>query len=48
MAVKLFECENCGADGKITIKNDDLEREDIVFCPICGHDISCEESLDDE
>jgi len=37
-ASKVFECENCGALGKISVKGD-LISEDIAFCPVCGHEI---------
>lgn len=39
MVVKQFECEHCGAEGKITIKGSDILFEDIVCCPVCGSDI---------
>lgn len=39
MIVKQFECEHCGADGKITLKGDDFKFEDIVCCPVCSSDI---------
>lgn len=39
MVVKQFECENCGAEGKITLKGSDLQFEDLVYCPVCSHDI---------
>lgn len=39
MVVKQFECEHCGAEGKISIKGDDIQYEDIVCCPVCGSDI---------
>lgn len=39
MVVKQFECEHCGAEGKITIKGTDVQFEDIVYCPICSSDI---------
>lgn len=39
MVVKQFECENCGAEGKITLKGSDFQFEDLVYCPVCSHDI---------
>lgn len=39
MVVKQFECEHCGAEGKITIKGTDLQFEDVVYCPVCSSDI---------
>lgn len=46
MVVKQFECEHCGAEGKITLKGTDLQFEDIVCCPVCGSDIYEEEDND--
>lgn len=50
MAVKVFECSNCEAFGKITVKNDELSKADIAYCPVCGGDISIdeEEILEDD
>ena len=49
MAVtKHFECESCGAEGKIVIKGDDNRLEDIVYCPICSADIYEPEEFDSE
>ena len=47
-AVKLFECANCEAYGKVVIKNDDILKNDVVFCPVCGADLMDEvdEELD--
>jgi hypothetical protein len=46
MVVKQFECESCGAEGKITIKGTDHQFEDVVYCPICSSDIYEEEDND--
>lgn len=46
MVVKQFECEHCGAEGKISIKGTDYEFEDVVCCPVCGSDIYEEEDAD--
>lgn len=46
-ATRLFECEHCGAFGKITLK-DDNEKSAIVACPVCAGDISEDEAYDDE
>jgi hypothetical protein len=43
MATRLFECENCGAFGKITLKGDEHGKGDIVYCPVCSADIYEEE-----
>jgi hypothetical protein len=40
MAVKHFDCENCGAHGKISFKEtEDYRTKDAAFCPFCGGDI---------
>ena len=44
--VKQFECVQCGAVGKITIRSSDLQFEDLVYCPVCSGDIFEED--DDE
>ena len=50
-STKIFECDNCGALGKIVLKGD-LTSQDIAFCPVCGADIfepeEFDESLDDD
>jgi hypothetical protein len=48
MTIKHFECEECGAEGKINIKGSDVQFEDIVYCPVCSADIFEEEDLEDE
>lgn len=48
MVVKQFECEQCGADGKVTLRGTDYQFADIVCCPVCGSDITEEEDLDSE
>lgn len=49
MSSRLFECSECGAYGKITLKGDEYEASDIENCPICGSDISqVEDDYDDE
>ena len=45
---KHFECESCGAEGKIAVKGDDYRLEDIVYCPVCSADIYEEEEFDSE
>jgi alkyl hydroperoxide reductase subunit AhpF len=48
MAVKHFDCENCGAHGKISFKEtNEYANADIAYCPFCGGDIYEEEDLDD-
>lgn len=49
MALRLFDCESCGAHGKINFKEDEQFRKaDIVYCPFCGSDICEEEEYHDE
>jgi hypothetical protein len=45
---KHFECNSCEATGKITVKGDDHNLSDIVYCPVCSADIYEEEEFDDE
>jgi hypothetical protein len=40
MATRLFECSECDAYGKITLKGNDHDARAIVCCPVCGADIS--------
>lgn len=46
MVVKQFECEHCGAEGKISIKGDDFDYNDVVCCPVCGSDIYDEDDAE--
>ena len=48
--VKHFECEHCGAVGKIALKGHEVDYQDIVFCPVCSGDIYDEEldGVDDD
>lgn len=49
MATKHFDCESCGAHGKIVFKEQDYSVNDVVYCPFCGGDIADEEyELDDD
>jgi DNA-directed RNA polymerase subunit RPC12/RpoP len=47
MVVKQFECDNCGTEGKISIKGSDIQFEDVVCCPVCGSDIFEEADFDE-
>lgn len=47
MVVKQFECEHCGAEGKISLRGTDYEFTDIVCCPVCGSDIYEEDGDED-
>lgn len=46
MVVKQFQCEHCGAEGKISLKGDDFQFEDVVYCPVCSSDIYEEADVD--
>jgi transcription elongation factor Elf1 len=49
MATKHFDCETCGAHGKISFKeSDDYRTKDVAHCPFCGSDIYEEDEDDDE
>ena len=48
MATRLFECNECGAFGKITLKSSELDKSDIVYCPVCSADIYEDEKYDEE
>lgn len=48
MAQKHFDCDECGAHGKITFKEGELTTNDVVYCPFCGADIYEEEILDED
>lgn len=37
--VKQFQCDHCGAEGKISLKGTDHQFEDLVYCPVCSCDI---------
>ena len=44
-----FECESCGALGKVILRGDEQNSSDVVFCPCCGGDIyEDEEDFEDE
>jgi excinuclease UvrABC ATPase subunit len=45
--LKHFDCQHCGAEGKITIKGDEIGFSDIVYCPVCSGDIYEEEDFDE-
>ena len=49
MALKHFDCAECGAHGKISFKEGDgFMATDVAYCPFCGGDIFEEEKYDDE
>ena len=48
MAVKYFDCDACGAHGKISFKENDLKTTDVVYCPFCGGDIYEEEEFEED
>lgn len=47
MATKYFECNECGARGKIVLKGDHT-TEDCVYCPVCSADIYEEEDYEED
>lgn len=47
MATKYFDCDECGARGKIVLKSDN-EAEECVYCPLCSADIYEPEDMDDD
>jgi alkyl hydroperoxide reductase subunit AhpF len=48
MSTKHFDCDTCGAHGKVVFKEADYTTSDVVYCPFCGGDIYEEEEIDDE
>jgi len=48
MTTKHFECVECGALGKIILKGDEQQLEDIVYCPVCSADIYEEDDYDED
>jgi hypothetical protein len=39
--IRHFDCESCGAHGKITFKEtNEYSSSDLAYCPFCGGDIS--------
>lgn len=47
MATKHFECDECGARGKIILKSEN-QADECVYCPICSADIYEEEELEED
>jgi pyruvate formate-lyase activating enzyme-like uncharacterized protein len=48
MTIKYFDCDECGARGKIVLKTEEHTSEDCVYCPVCSADIYEDEEGDDE
>jgi hypothetical protein len=49
MATKHFDCDTCGAHGKIIFKEDtEFTTHDVVFCPMCGGDIYEEDDYNED
>lgn len=49
MAQRHFDCDSCGAHGKITFKEgDDFSLTDVAYCPFCGGDIYEDEKYKDK
>ncbi|CAB4127384.1 hypothetical protein UFOVP84_160 [uncultured Caudovirales phage] len=36
---KTFECQSCETEGKIVIRTEDVNLEDVAYCPVCGGSI---------
>lgn len=47
MATRHFACEECGARGKIVLRSQEHDMNDIVYCPVCSGNI-WEPDEDDE
>ena len=47
MAVRHFVCEHCDTHGKIIVKTNDINSDDIVYCPVCGGDIFEDDDYDE-
>lgn len=46
--LKHFDCEECGAHGKITFHETvEIASQDVAYCPFCGADIFAEEDIED-
>jgi hypothetical protein len=49
MATKHFDCDICGAHGKIIYKDGtEFTNSDVAFCPMCGGDIYEEDDYEEE
>ena len=46
--VKFFDCQQCGAHGKIVFKEDEFKAQDVAYCPFCSGDIYEDEPNDDQ
>lgn len=49
MATRHFDCDSCGAHGKIIFKEDsEFNTFDVAFCPMCGGDIYEEDDYNED
>lgn len=49
MATKHFDCDICGAHGKIIFKDSsEFTSSDVAFCPMCGGDIFEEDDYNED
>jgi hypothetical protein len=49
MAQRHFDCDGCGAHGKITFReSDEFRLTDVAYCPFCGGDIYEDEEYHDD
>lgn len=49
MIKQMFDCDSCESQGLITIRTDGVEKNDVIYCPICASPIfRDEDDMDDE
>lgn len=48
MVKKVFACDHCDNQGSVNIPGNSVQLSDIVYCPVCGSDISSEDDLETE
>jgi len=47
--IRHFDCDSCGAHGKITFKEQSgIATSEVAYCPFCGGDIYEDERYEDE
>ena len=48
MTKLMFDCDSCESRGIVTIKTDGVEKNDIIYCPVCASPIfKDEDDMDD-
>lgn len=49
MIKQMFDCDSCETQGMVTIRTDGVEKNDIIYCPVCASPIlRDEDDLEDE